>query len=250
MSASALSPRLRLVRKIVLIGGSRIAAIAVVAIAGIYGVSAWKMSARHAVVGPALRVTPAASMAAEGGRLAHAHGCHGDNLGGHLFVDRFYIGRLSAPNLTRIMPHYSESADRRRHPRGSARRWHRRRVHALARAGQACPRRRRRDDRPFPHARTALRCGAGPELRPLPRSSLQVRFPSNPPSSIAASSVRRNAPQRSAPISQERRAPCATATISTARRERNRPTSSRSCPPTRWPSSRRCCRRASPSVDA
>jgi cytochrome c553 len=69
------------------------------------------MSARHAVVGPALRVTPASSMAAEGGRLAHVngcYGCHGDDLRGHLFVDRFYIGRLSAPNLTRIMPHYSD----------------------------------------------------------------------------------------------------------------------------------------------
>ena len=111
MPASTLSPRLRLVRKVALIGGGCIAAIAVAAIAGIYGVSAWEMSARHAVVGPALRVTPAASMAAEGGRLSHVngcYGCHGDNLAGHLFVDRFYLGRLSAPNLTRIMPHYSD----------------------------------------------------------------------------------------------------------------------------------------------
>lgn len=106
-----MSSRLRLVRKIALIGGGGIAAIAVVAIAGIYGVSTWEMSARHAVVGPALRVTPAASMAAEGGRLAHVnacYGCHGDNLAGRLFVERFYIGRLSAPNLTRIIPHYTD----------------------------------------------------------------------------------------------------------------------------------------------
>src|SRR5260370_27227211 len=111
MPASTSAPRLRLVRKIALIGGGGIAAIAVVAIAGIYGVSAWEMSARHAVVGPALRVTAAASMAAEGGRLAHVngcYGCHGDDLAGHLFVDRFYIGRLSAPHLTRIMPHYGD----------------------------------------------------------------------------------------------------------------------------------------------
>jgi len=100
-----------LVRKIALIGVGGIAAIVVVAIAAIYGVSAWKMSARHAVAGPALRVTPAASMADEGGRIAHVngcYGCHGDNLAGHLFVDRFYIGRLSGPNLTRIMPRYSD----------------------------------------------------------------------------------------------------------------------------------------------
>lgn len=111
MPTSTLSPRIRLVRKIALIGGGGIAAIAAVAIAGVYGVSAWEMSAHHAVVGPALRVTPAASMAVEGGRLAHVnacYGCHGDDLTGHLFVDRFYIGRLSAPNLTRIMPHYSD----------------------------------------------------------------------------------------------------------------------------------------------
>jgi cytochrome c553 len=106
-----LSPRLRLARKIALIGSGGIAAVAVVVVAGVYGVSAWEMSARHAVIGPALRVTPAASMAAEGGRLAHVngcYGCHGDNLTGRLFVDRFYIGRLSAPNLTRIMPHYTD----------------------------------------------------------------------------------------------------------------------------------------------
>jgi cytochrome c553 len=111
MSGGTLSPRLRLARKIALIGSAGIAAVAVVAVAGVYGVSAWEMSARHAVIGPALRVMPAASMAAEGGRLAHVngcYGCHGDNLTGRLFVDRFYIGRLSAPNLTRIMPHYSD----------------------------------------------------------------------------------------------------------------------------------------------
>ena len=50
-------------------------------------------------------------MADEGGRIARingCYGCHGDNLAGHLFVDRFYIGRLSGPNLTRIMPRYSD----------------------------------------------------------------------------------------------------------------------------------------------
>src|SRR5437016_2216009 len=111
MPQSKLSSRLRLFRKIAFIGCGGIAAVAAVAIAGIYGVSAWEMSARHAVIGLVLRVTPAMSMATEGGRLAHVngcYGCHGDDLRGHLFVDRFYIGRLSAPNLTRIMPHYSD----------------------------------------------------------------------------------------------------------------------------------------------
>jgi mono/diheme cytochrome c family protein len=111
LPASTLSPRLRLVRKIAIIGGGGIAVITIAAIAGIYGVSAWKMSARHAVVGPALRVTPAPSMVEEGGRLAHINGCfgcHGDNLAGRVFVDRLFIGRLSGHNLTRVVPQYTD----------------------------------------------------------------------------------------------------------------------------------------------
>lgn len=94
-----------------MIGGGGITAIAVVAIAGIYGISAWKMSAHHTVVGPALRVTPAPTMVEEGGRLAHVNGCvgcHGDNLAGRVFVDRIFIGRLSGHNLTRVVPQYSD----------------------------------------------------------------------------------------------------------------------------------------------
>ncbi len=101
------SPRLRLLRNI---GLSTLGVIALAVIA-LYAVSEWTLRAQREAGEPALRVTPAASMAAEGGRLAHVnacYGCHGDDLAGHLFVDRFYIGRLSAPNLTRIMPHYSD----------------------------------------------------------------------------------------------------------------------------------------------
>jgi len=101
------SSRLRLLRNIGLIG----LGVIVFAVVALYAVSEWKLRARHEAGEPALRVTPAASMVAEGGRLAHVnacYGCHGDDLAGHLFVDRFYIGRLSAPNLTRIMPHYSD----------------------------------------------------------------------------------------------------------------------------------------------
>ena len=111
MPASTSSPRLRLVKKIALILVGGIAAIAVVAIAGIYGLSTWKLSARHTVAGPALRVTPAASMVVEGGRLAHVNGCfgcHGDDLAGHVFVDKFFIGRLSGHNLTRVVPQYTD----------------------------------------------------------------------------------------------------------------------------------------------
>jgi len=111
MPASTSSPRLRLVKKIALIAGGSIAAIAVVAVAGIYGISAWKLGAHHAPAGPALRVTPAASMVEEGGRLAHVngcYGCHGDDLAGHIFVDKLFIGRLSGHNLTRVVPQYTD----------------------------------------------------------------------------------------------------------------------------------------------
>ncbi|HEX9472832.1 MAG TPA: c-type cytochrome [Steroidobacteraceae bacterium] len=111
MPASTLSPRLRLARKIALITGGVIAAVAVVAVAGIYGVSAWELNARHAVVGPALRVTPAPLMVVEGERLAHVNGCfgcHGDNLAGRVFIDRLFVGRLSGHNLTRVVPQYTD----------------------------------------------------------------------------------------------------------------------------------------------
>ena len=111
MAASKSSPRFRLVKTIALIGGGGIAAILVVAIVAIYGVSTWKLNARHEVVGLALRVTPAPSMIEEGQRLAHVDGCfgcHGDDLAGHLFVDKIFIGRLSGHNLTRVVPQYTD----------------------------------------------------------------------------------------------------------------------------------------------
>ena len=111
MTPSASSPRFRLVKKIAVIGGGGIAAVLVVAVIAIYGISAWQLNARHEVAGLALRVTPAPSMAEAGQRLAHVNGCfgcHGDDLAGHLFVDNIFIGRLSGHNLTRVVPQYSD----------------------------------------------------------------------------------------------------------------------------------------------
>ena len=111
MTASKSSPRFRLVKKIALIGSGGIAAILVVAIAAIYGISTWDLNARHEVVGLALRVTPAPLMVGEGQRLAHVNGCfgcHGEDLAGHLFVDKIFIGRLSGHNLTRFVPQYTD----------------------------------------------------------------------------------------------------------------------------------------------
>ena len=73
--------------------------------------STWKLSRHHEASATALRVTPVVSMAVEGARLAHVvgcFGCHGDSLTGRLFVEQFLVGRLSAPNLTRIVPHYTD----------------------------------------------------------------------------------------------------------------------------------------------
>ena len=111
MTANNSSPRLRLVKKIALIVGGGIASILVIAVVAIYGISAWELNARHAVIGLALRVTPAASMVEEGERLSHINGCfgcHGDDLAGHLFVDRIFVGRLSGHNLTRVVPQYTD----------------------------------------------------------------------------------------------------------------------------------------------
>jgi len=111
MTANNSSPRLRLVKKITLIVGGGIASVLVIAIVAIYGISTWKLNARHTVVGLTLRVMPTASMVEEGQRLAHVNGCfgcHGEDLAGHLFVDKLFIGRLSGHNLTRFVPEYTD----------------------------------------------------------------------------------------------------------------------------------------------
>ena len=91
--------------------GGGIVSILVIAIVAIYGISTWKLNARHTVVGLTLRVMPTASMVEEGQRLAHVNGCfgcHGEDLAGHLFVDKLFIGRLSGHNLTRFVPEYTD----------------------------------------------------------------------------------------------------------------------------------------------
>ena len=106
-----LSPRLLKLRKVVLISLACAAGIALILAVTIYAVSTWKLSRHHEASATALRVTPVVSMAVEGARLAHVvgcFGCHGDSLTGRLFVEQFLVGRLSAPNLTRIVPHYTD----------------------------------------------------------------------------------------------------------------------------------------------
>ena len=55
--------------------------------------------------------TDSASLA-EGARLAHilgCHGCHGEQLQGHLFVDEPSVMRVVAPNVTALVPRYSDA---------------------------------------------------------------------------------------------------------------------------------------------
>jgi cytochrome c553 len=101
----------RLAKKIAIISVEVVAAIAVTAVVAIYAISQWQLSTRHDVGQHPLRVKPVAMMAAEGAHLAHTHGCtgcHAEGLTGHLFVEQLFIGRLAGPNLTRIVPHYSD----------------------------------------------------------------------------------------------------------------------------------------------
>ena len=95
-----LSSRMRLIKKIAIISISAVAGIVILAAAAIYAISAWKLSTRYDVAGPTLRVTPVASMVAEGKRLVHVD--RADR-------DRLFIGRLTAPNLTRLVPHYTDA---------------------------------------------------------------------------------------------------------------------------------------------
>jgi len=102
---------LRLARKIAIISVAVVAGVAVTAMVAIFAISQWELSAHHDVGEHALRIKPTAMMLAEGAHLARTHGCsgcHGDGLTGRLFVEQFFIGRLAGPNLTRILPHYSD----------------------------------------------------------------------------------------------------------------------------------------------
>ena len=102
---------LRLAKRIAIISVEVVAGVAVTAVIAIFAISQWQLSARHGAGEPPLRVKPAASMVVEGARLARTNGCsgcHAEGLTGHLFVDSFFIGRLAGPNLTRIVPNYSD----------------------------------------------------------------------------------------------------------------------------------------------
>ena len=81
--------------------------LALVAVAGVYALSEWRMRARVAVPAHALAVPSDAAAVARGRRLALTNGCtdcHGADLGGHVIVDAPLVGRIAGPNLTRGGP--------------------------------------------------------------------------------------------------------------------------------------------------
>jgi cytochrome c553 len=80
--------------------------VALLAAAGTYGASEYRLRTSYAVRPHALRApeAPAAARVALGRHVAAARGCvdcHGADLGGRVFIDAPPVGRIVAPNLTR-----------------------------------------------------------------------------------------------------------------------------------------------------
>jgi cytochrome c553 len=81
-----------------------VVALLVLAAAGAYGISARDATRRYAVPVHPLAVPQDSVTVARGAHLAAARGCvgcHGEDLAGHVELDRVLIGRLAGPNLTR-----------------------------------------------------------------------------------------------------------------------------------------------------
>jgi len=75
----------------------------VCAVTGVYGFSEYKMRKTYSVPSHPLTVVADSASIARGKRVVTIRACvecHGPQLGGHIDVDNFFIGRLSAPNLT------------------------------------------------------------------------------------------------------------------------------------------------------
>ena len=82
-----------------------VAALAVLAVGALYGLSGRKLSAKHEVAAePALVIPSDSASIARGAHLVNAlpcGQCHGADLGGHLLADAGPFGLLVGPNLTR-----------------------------------------------------------------------------------------------------------------------------------------------------
>ncbi len=104
-----MSPLLKWTRRLLVVG----LAVAALLTAGVYGGSALvRGRVWDDIPAPRMGALPTdASSVAEGGRLARILGCYGDchgpRLGGRLFFSERRVADLVAPNLTRIVPSYS-----------------------------------------------------------------------------------------------------------------------------------------------
>jgi mono/diheme cytochrome c family protein len=87
-------------------------ALVLLGVGGVYGLSSMKLEARPELPTDAAIVRSEEGDVARGDHLAHILGCrrcHGEDLGGRIFIDQPMFGRLIAPNLTRIRTEYTDA---------------------------------------------------------------------------------------------------------------------------------------------
>lgn len=85
------------------IGLGALFGVALLALAAVYAITELRLSRTIAGVGEPVVVSADPALIAEGRRLVVARGCvdcHGQQMGGSVFVDDPLLGRFSAPNLT------------------------------------------------------------------------------------------------------------------------------------------------------
>jgi mono/diheme cytochrome c family protein len=86
-----------------------VAAIAVAAVVGVWGVAHWRLTAQHDAALVPLKVQPSADLIAEGERVFHIFGCAGcHHDAGNVLFEAPNVGRLIAPNISRRLADYSD----------------------------------------------------------------------------------------------------------------------------------------------
>lgn len=89
------------------IGLGGLLALAVLALVFVYIASSRIIARTYDVPLVALEVPTDSVLLADGQRLTAlwgCAGCHGDRLAGELMFEQLFLGRIAAPNLTRILP--------------------------------------------------------------------------------------------------------------------------------------------------
>jgi cytochrome c553 len=94
------------------IGLGGLLALAVLALVSVYIASSRIIARTYDVPLVALEAPTDSVLLADGQRLTAlwgCAGCHGDRLAGELMFEQLFLGRIAAPNLTRILPLYSDA---------------------------------------------------------------------------------------------------------------------------------------------